>query len=135
MLKKFALIIIVLITISSSISVAQGNDSLDKKQKLYEVNCIKSLEVQYEGIVEHTIYNAIVFKRKYPAYNFENILKSLKNVSQNKMNPIIRYEAQLAILFIENYSLFEEVQISNRFSPELYKEISGKIHNKILALN
>ncbi|MBI9071014.1 MAG: hypothetical protein JEY94_05415 [Melioribacteraceae bacterium] len=134
MFKKLVGFVLFALAINVLAVNGEGVSLESKTLKLLEENCIESLEQEYVGVLEATIYNTIVFKSKFPDYKFDEILSSLKEVSQKEISPIIKYEAQLAILFIENYSLFENVKISNQFNPELFKEISSTIHNKMLAL-
>ncbi len=91
-------------------------------------NIIRGMESDINGLVESCIYQSVLLKNKYPELNFNNVVKSLKELSLNGQTVRIRYQAHLAFLYIKNAELFNDLKFQiDEDSDESFKSISNTI--------
>lgn len=99
-------------------------------------NIVKSLNHKVEGVVEATIYNSLFLSKYYPDAKIERVLDELNRVASESQNPVLRYKAQLAVLYITNYGN-DELNLENYKGDHsrLFREISEMLENNLLASN
>lgn len=102
--------------------------------KLVTENIVSSLNYDIEGIVEATIYNTLFLTKYYPDAQIGEVLDALNDVATNSKNPVLRYKAQLAVLYITNYGKDDlNMENSKGDQSEAFRKISEKLQNSLLA--
>ncbi|RJP60374.1 MAG: hypothetical protein C4543_05220 [Ignavibacteriales bacterium] len=99
-------------------------------------NLIESLNHDVEGVVEASIYNTLFLSKYYPDANIEKVLDELNEIAISSINPVLRYKAQLAVLYITNYSN-EELRLEDykENQSDIFRMISSKLENSLLVSN
>lgn len=99
------------------------------------VEQIKSaLKSENIGVVESSIYVSLMAKNVYPEINMNKILNILDDLVNEGSSPVIKYKAQLAIIYFTYPSLFEDIKIRPVENPDVYfKQISDRLVNNTLA--
>ncbi|MDZ7764264.1 MAG: hypothetical protein U5K00_07520 [Melioribacteraceae bacterium] len=99
-------------------------------------NLVRSLNHDIEGVVEASIYNSLFLTKYYPDANIDKVLNKLNEIAVESEKPSLRYKAQLAVLYMTNYST-EELKLENYKDNrgEIFKMISTKLENSLLVSN
>lgn len=99
-------------------------------------NLIHSLNHNVDGVVEASIYNTLFLSKYYPDANIEKVLDELNEIAISSINPVLRYKAQLAVLYITNYSN-EELRLEDykENQSDIFRMISSKLENSLLVSN
>ncbi|MDZ7767135.1 MAG: hypothetical protein U5K00_22435 [Melioribacteraceae bacterium] len=99
-------------------------------------NLVRSLNHDIEGVVEASIYNSLFLTKYYPDANIDKVLNKLNEIAAESEKPSLRYKAQLAVLYMTNYST-EELKLENYKDNrgEIFKMISTKLENLLLVSN
>ncbi|MFO7446595.1 MAG: hypothetical protein R6W90_09520 [Ignavibacteriaceae bacterium] len=131
----FLTIIYALVVFSVGI-YAQGSSNVHKKdivQRAFKV-FPPSLESQYPGIVESTIYNVILLKKYYPTENYSLFVNKLNDIAEESNDPALRYKAHLASIYLnfsERFDIEPKQQVYDR--EYLFKQISDQLGNSLAA--
>lgn len=130
MIKTYIVIFTVMVMTATN-SMAQRPENFSE---LVTKNIVESLKHDIEGVVEASIYNSIFLTKYYPGANIDRVLNELNKVVVNSSNPVLRYKAQLAVLFISNYSS-DELNMDNfkDDQTELFRVISEKLQDTFLV--
>jgi len=132
-MKKITVLVIMLsvLVFSTSTTLAEKPDNFGK---LITENIVSSLHHDIDGVVEATIYNSLFLTKFYPDAQIGKVLTALNDVAINSNNPVIRYKAQLAVLYLTNYGN-EDLQFENyKGNPsQLFRKISEKLEKNLLA--
>ncbi|HET55071.1 MAG TPA: hypothetical protein ENN33_07620 [Ignavibacteria bacterium] len=128
---KLYIVLFAMMVMTASNSMAQRNENFSE---LVTRNIVESLKHDIEGVVEASIYNSIFLTKYYPEAKIDRVLNELNNVVVNSSNPVLRYKAQLAVLFISNYSS-DELNMDNfkDDQTELFRVISEKLQDTFLV--
>lgn len=112
-------------------SMAQRPENFSE---LVTKNIVESLKHDIEGVVEASIYNSIFLTKYYPEAKIDRVLNQLNKVVVNSSNPVLRYKAQLAVLYISNYTN-DELNMDNykEDQTELFRVISEKLQDTFLV--
>ena len=104
--------------------------------KMVTENIVRSLNHDVEGVVEATIYNTLFLTKYYPDAKIERVLDELNNIAANSENPVLKYKAQLAVLYLSNYKS-DDINLENYKGDQtkLFREISEMLENNLLASN
>lgn len=99
-------------------------------------NLIHSLNHNVDGVVEASIYNTLFLSKYYPDANIKKVLNELNEIAISSINPVLRYKAQLAVLYITNYSN-EELRLEDykENQSDIFRMISSKLENSLLVSN
>ena len=117
---KTLAVFVTLLLASVVVSFAKSPEKTEEVTK----NLVRSLEHDVDGVVEASIYNSLFLQKYYPEANMKKVINKLNEVAENSSNPSIQYKAQLASLYLSNYS-------SNDLSLDEYKGESEKLFQKI----
>jgi len=107
---------------------------LDKAIKAYEY----SLDFRVPEVVESAIYNVLVLKKYYPNNDFDELKDLISDLAVDGKTATLRYKAQLASLYFEYPSMFENIEFEKTTeNPDRYfRMISNKlVEDNTLALN
>ena len=78
----------------------------------------------------------IIFKSAFPEWKFDKIVNKLNDLSIEGKTLSIRYKAQLASTYIINYSMFEDLKITEKDNPTKYfMIIADKMQKSLIAAN
>lgn len=132
-MKKIAIYVFLfsVLVFSTSSTLAQKPANFGK---LVTENIVNSLHHDVEGVVEATIYNSLFLTKYYPDAQIDEVLDELNDIAVNSKNPVLRYKAQLAVLYITNYGN-EDLQMQDykEDQSEVFRKISEKLQNSFLA--
>ncbi len=92
-----------------------------------------SLNSKIPGIVESTIYNIVELKNYYPAGNYSKIVDDLNKVSQDNPDPVLRYKAHLAILYLTLSNIEVQPERNAETHDYIFKQIANQLENKLLV--
>jgi hypothetical protein len=95
-----------------------------------------SLENEIPGIVESTIYNAIVAKRYYPSADFTGIIDKLNGIAAENPDPSMRVKAFLAAVYLSSSDIIcvkPDPVAWEHDGNYIYKQIAEQLENKVLA--
>jgi hypothetical protein len=143
MKKIYSLILIVFyaVIIFSVKTNAQGGkaekvkvvDETVMAQKAFKI-IPASLESEIPGIVESTIYNAVVAKKYFPSGDYSRIINKLNEIGENNPDPSIRYKAHLASIYL-NFNGIIDVKVKhNVFDHEyIFRQIADQLESQLLV--
>ena len=132
-LKTLTVIVLFLFTLT--ISAQPYNYSYDYLKRA-EKNSLQTMDSELNSLVESVIFNMIVFKNAYPEWKFDNIVEKLNDLTVDGKTLSIRYKAQLASTFINNYSMFNDVKIEEKNNPAKYfMIIADRMQKSLIASN
>ncbi len=128
---KLYIVLFAMMVMTASNSMAQRNENFSE---LVTKNIIESLKHDIEGVVEASIYNSIFLSKYYPEAKINRVLDELNKIIVHSNNPALRYKAQLAVLYISNYSS-DELNLDNfkDDQTELFRVISDKLQDTFLV--
>lgn len=131
MIKIYIILFTVLIFSTNSLAQKPANFSA-----IVTDNLVRSLNHDIEGVVEASIYNSLFLTKYYPDANIDKVLNKLNEIAVESEKPSLRYKAQLAVLYMTNYST-EELKLENYKDNrgEIFKMISTKLENSLLVSN
>jgi hypothetical protein len=130
-----------LLTLTFAVAVFSGSSFAEEKkaakksvvERAFEV-FPPSLNSDYQGIVESTIYNVILLKKYYPNENYSSFVKKLNEIAEENTDPSIRYKAHLASIYL---TFSDKIQIEPKehvFEREyLFKQITDQLENKLAS--
>jgi hypothetical protein len=128
-----------LLTLIYAVTVFSGSSFATEKkapkktvvQRAFEV-FPPSLESDYQGIVESTIYNVILLKKYYPNENYSKFISKLNEIAEENTDPALRYKAHLASIYLTFSDMIEIQPKEHAFEREyLFKQITDQIENKL----
>jgi len=128
---KTYIVLFAVMVIAATNSMAQRPENFSE---LVTKNIVESLKHDIEGVVEASIYNSIFLTKYYPEAKIDRVLNELNKVVVNSSNPVLRYKAQLAVLYISNYTN-DELNMDNYKDDqtELFRVISDKLQDTFLV--
>ena len=134
----YSLILVVLYSavVFSANLYSHGNET--NKEQLRAEKAFKSipssLESNIPGIVESSIYNAIVVKNYYREANYDEIIDRLNEISEKNLDPVIRIKAHLATIYLNSSDIINVVPKHNALEHEyIFKQITQQLDNKFLV--
>ncbi len=131
--KITALFILIAVTLNVS---AQEYSVSDNFLNRAEKNFIATMDSDVNSLVESAIFNMLIFKDRFPKWNFENIENALNTLAVKGNSLSIRYKAQLAGIFIRYPEMFSNIKITDKDNPAKYfRLISERLNNRIIAAN
>jgi hypothetical protein len=93
-----------------------------------------SLESDYQGIVESTIYNVILLKKYYPTENYSVFIKKLNEIAEENTDPGLRYKAHLASIYLAFSNIIDVEPKYHVFEREyLFKQITEQLESKLAS--
>jgi len=93
-----------------------------------------SLESDYQGIVESTIYNVILLKKYYPTENYSVFIKKLNEIAEENTDPGLRYKAHLASIYLTFSNMIDIEPKNHAFEREyLFKQITEQLESKLAS--
>ncbi len=93
-----------------------------------------SLESNIPGVVESSIYNAIIVKNYYPEGNYSEIIDKLNDISKGNADPAIRAKAHLASIYLNSNNIITVEPKHNVFDHEyIFRQITQQLDNKFLV--
>ncbi len=128
---KTYIVLFAVMVMATTNSMAQRPENFSE---LVTKNIVESLKHDIEGVVEASIYNSIFLTKYYPEAKIDRVLNQLNKVVVNSSNPVLRYKAQLAVLYITNYTN-DELNMDNykEDQTELFRVISEKLQDTFLV--
>lgn len=128
---KTYIVLFAVMVMATTNSMAQRPENFSE---LVTKNIVESLKHDIEGVVEASIYNSIFLTKYYPEAKIDRVLNQLNKVVVNSSNPVLRYKAQLAVLYISNYT-DDELNMDNykEDQTELFRVISEKLQDTFLV--
>ncbi len=98
---------------------------------------LKTLDSDYNSIVESSIFITMELKSKYPSENYDELIDRLNELAVEGKTPTIRYKAQLASLYFNYQNLFDDIKFTDKENPEQYfLKISEKLGQRpVVAVN
>lgn len=130
---RYGLIVIVLAGLFSANAFAQDPDWTARAKKAYEV-CSSSLNSDIPGIVESSIYNAILIKKYYPGANYSSIISKLNRIAEDNADPSIRFKAHLASIYLTFTDGISIKPKHDTFDHEyLFRQIADQLESKLLV--
>ncbi|MBU1097874.1 MAG: hypothetical protein KKB34_15425 [Bacteroidetes bacterium] len=130
-----ALVLVLLLSVNTEL-FAQIPVLNKRDLKIAEINSIASLDNENNMIVESAIFNLLIFKDRYPEWNFNNITEKLNQLSVEGNSIVIRYKAQLTSIYLTNPSMFGSLKITEKENPAKYfRQIAEKVENTLVATN
>lgn len=128
---KTYIVLFAVMVMATTNSMAQRPENFSD---LVTKNIVESLKHDIEGVVEASIYNSIFLTKYYPEAKIDRVLNQLNKVVVNSSNPVLRYKAQLAVLYISNYTN-DELNMDNykEDQTELFRVISEKLQDTFLV--
>lgn len=128
---KTYIVLFAVMVMATTNSMAQRPENFSE---LVTKNIVESLKHDIEGVVEASIYNSIFLTKYYPEAKIDRVLNQLNKVVVNSSNPVLRYKAQLAVLYISNYTN-DELNMDNykEDQTELFRVISEKLQDTFLV--
>ncbi len=130
---KIYLFLFTVLIFGATSSFAQRPENFTK---IVTENLVNSLNHKVEGVVEASIYNSLFLTKYYPDAKIDEVLDELNDIASHSKNPVLRYKAQLAVLYITNYPNSDlNVEDYKQNQTELFKTISKKLTNTLLVAN
>jgi hypothetical protein len=129
------LLALLTLTVFSGSSFAEEKKAPKKTvvQRAFEV-FPKSLDSDYQGIVESTIYNVILLKKYYPNENYSSFVKKLNEIAEESTDPSIRYKAHLASTYLTFSDMIQVQPKDHVYEREyLFKQITDQLENKVAS--
>ena len=131
-IKLTALLIFAAVTLNTT---AQEYKVTENFLHRAEENFINTMDSDINSLVESAIFNMIIFKSKYPEWNYKDIQNKLNKLAVDGNSLQIRYKAQLVSMFISNPEMFQNIEVIDKDNPAKYfRLISDKLQNEIVAL-
>jgi hypothetical protein len=135
MTVKTSILLIIMMAVTFNLTAAEKLLN-EKSLNRAEQNFLVTMDSDLNSLVESAIFNMIMFKDKYPEWNFKNINQKLKDLVIEGNSLSIRYKAQLVSMFLSNPELFERIEITEKDNPAKYFRIlSEQLTNRIVAAN
>ncbi len=138
-MKRYINTLAVLITsvlILSASSFAQpasahlSNNVLKLSLKAFPSN----LESNVPGVVESTIYDAVLLKYYFPKADYSEIIDRLNDIAKKNNDASIRYKAQLASTYLSDTSNIQIVPNASTLEHDyLFRQIAEQLTNKLLV--
>jgi hypothetical protein len=117
---------------------AQPGNALTSKhfQGLVMENFRQSLRSDYQGVVEWTILDVVVYKSKYPDLNYDGILDRLNRLAESNKVPSVSYKAYLAGMYLTHPEKIEIVESHNIETEEgIFRQIAQQLEKNLLSSN
>ncbi len=129
-----SMVVFLLLAFSATIfAQTPKNEQLLNKAK---VNYLRTLNSDYNSIVESSIFITMELKNRFPEADFGKLVDKLNELAVEGNAPTVRYKAQLASLYINFHGMFSDIQFSDKENPEKYfKEISDRLTQFPVAVN
>jgi hypothetical protein len=135
MTVKTSILLIIMMAFTFNLTAAEKLLN-EKSLNRAEQNFLVTMDSDLNSLVESAIFNMIMFKDKYPEWNFKNINQKLNDLVIEGNSLSIRYKAQLVSMFLSNPELFERIEITEKDNPAKYFRIlSEQLTNRIVAAN
>jgi hypothetical protein len=135
MTVKTSILLIIMMAVTFNLTAAEKLLN-EKSLNRAEQNFLVTMDSDLNSLVESAIFNMIMFKDKYPEWNFKNINQKLNDLVIEGNSLSIRYKAQLVSMFLSNPELFERIEITEKDNPAKYFRIlSEQLTNRIVAAN
>ena len=136
-MKKSFIISAFIFTVLFSCSIVaqqQGSDKYEQKAKKAFNVILTSLEHEVKGVVECTIYNAVLVKKYYPSADFSGIIDKLNEIAVENPDPSMRVKAFLAAVYLNSSNIIDVIPDPDTFEHEyIYKQIAEQLRNKLLV--
>ena len=130
-LIKGIVFFIIAVMIGSSSTMGQRPENFTK---VVTENLVRSLDHEVQGVVEASIYNSLFLAKYYPDANIKRVLNKLSTIAEDTSSPVVKYKAQLAVLYITNYSNSElNLEKYKEDQTELFREISQMLTSNLLV--
>lgn len=132
---------IILSTLFIGTVMASSPDNVDRGKydfdKIEEAYCI-SLRYDNIGVVESSLYCVVKMCHQFPNKNFKRIKNVVDDLSTNSGIPLIRYKANVAILYLNNQTLMQQLTLQDfengpDFWAKLVKYVQSLPHDQILG--
>jgi hypothetical protein len=112
---------------------AAKQKAVDYEQKakvLFEV-IPTSLDHEIQGVVESTIYNAVLVKKYYPSADFSGIIDKLNEIAVENPDPAMRVKAFLASIYLGSSNIIDLMPVHHTVEYDyIYKQITDQLGNK-----
>ena len=93
-----------------------------------------SLDHEIQGVVESTIYNAVLVKKYYPSADFAEIIGKLNEIAVENPDPAIRVKAFLASIYLSSSHIIDVIPLHHTVEYDyIYKQITDQLENKWFA--
>ena len=138
MKKVYSVIVVILFSafiFSSNINAQEINAAKDEAiaKKAFAI-IPSSLDSDIPGIVESTIYNAIVVKKYYSSADYRRIIDKLNRIAEENPDPSIRAKAHLASIYLSSSDIIDITPKHHTFDHEyIYRQITEQLDNKLLV--
>ena len=134
-MKTKITVLLILLVVTLNVS-AQEYSVSDNFLSRAEKNFIATMNSDVNSLVESAIFNMLLFKNKFPEWDFESIISKLNSLAVEGKTLPIRYKAQLASIYINYSEMFSNIKIIEKDNPTKYfRLISEKIENNLVASN
>jgi hypothetical protein len=129
-----SMVVFLLLAFSATIfAQTPKNEQLLNKAK---VNYLRTLNSDYNSIVESSIFITMEMKNRFPEADFDKLIDRLNELAVEGNTPTVRYKAQIASLFINFHGMFSDIKFTEKDNPEKYfKEISDRLTQFPVAVN
>ena len=130
-------IFLVVATLAFGASAFAQPGSAEKSQhfqRLVMENFRQSLKSEYQGVVEWTILDVVVYKSKYPDLDYDGILDRLNQLVESSKVPSVGYKAYLAGMYLSHGEKIEIVQPQELENEEgVFKQIAEQLEKNFLT--
>jgi hypothetical protein len=110
-----------------------GKQLMMRQERIME-NFKASLKSEYRGIVEGTMYNIIIYKKYYPQLDYTDLLNVLNQYSLTNDDVALRYQAQLASLYLTHTNTITIEPVEHPSEHEyIFRQIADQLESKFLV--
>lgn len=115
-MKRLGLLILGILVIAGWAFAETNRDTINFAMSGY----IKALKSDNEGLRTSALFQISKLKAKYPQTDLSPYVKELEKVSRTDANPIVRTQANLALLVLKNPKLASDVPAGWFVDPAKY---------------
>jgi hypothetical protein len=125
------------VTASASAQTPVDNINLPKVRQEQVLEMFRtSLKSDYQGVVEGTIYNIVIFKKYYPELDYSQLLTMLYQNTKDNDDAALRFKAHLAAMYLSDDTGITIVPVAHPSDHEyIFRQIAEQLEKKLLVTN
>ena len=132
-------VFLVVATLALGVSAFAQPGTVERQKHLQTLtmeNFRHSLKSDYQGVVEGTIFDVVLYKKYFPDLNYSGIVDRLNGLAVEGKVPQVRYKAHLASMY---FSAGQQINIAPVQDPgdqdAVFRQIAEQLEKNFLSSN
>ncbi len=134
--RTLFLVVATFVFVTSAFAQPGAVERQKSLQTLTMENFRHSLTSKYQGVVEGTIFDVVLYRKDYPQLDYDKIIDRLNDLAVTSKVPLVRYKAHLASMYFSAVDQINLVPAQDPWDQDaMFRQIAEQLEKNLLSSN